>query len=91
MTVGPSDPSDDADDEAHEHDALVAAGLYDPAAADAAARLALLDYLLGLGLSIPELVQASIEQRILSVAALNRITMAGTYRGRRSCLRRARI
>jgi class 3 adenylate cyclase len=68
---------DDADDEAHEHDALLAAGLYDPAAADAAARLALLDYLLGLGLSIPELVQASIEQRILSVAALNRLRPAG--------------
>ena len=83
MTLGPGDPADDAvdaddaDDATHERDALVAAGLYDPAAADAAARLALLDYLLGLGLSIPELVQASLEQRILSVAALNRLRPGG--------------
>ena len=77
MTAGPSDSADDADDAAHEREALVAAGLYDPEAADAAARLALLEYLLGLGLSIPELVQASVEQRILSVAALNRLRPDG--------------
>ncbi|MDQ1534425.1 MAG: adenylate cyclase [Actinomycetota bacterium] len=77
MIEGPSDPADDADDASHEHDALVAAGLYDPASADAAARLALLHYLLGLGLSMPELVQASVEQRILSVAALNRLRPVG--------------
>jgi class 3 adenylate cyclase len=60
-----------------ERDALEAAGLYDPDANDAGANLALLEYLLGLGLSIPELVQASVEKRILSVAALNRLRPDG--------------
>jgi class 3 adenylate cyclase len=75
-----SDPYDrgaDNDDEVRERDALIASGLYDPEAADAPARLALLEYLLGLGLSIPELVQASDERRILSVAALNRLRPEG--------------
>jgi class 3 adenylate cyclase len=51
--------------------------LYDPNAPDAPANLALLEYLLGLGLSIPELVQASNEKRILAVAALNRLRPEG--------------
>ncbi|HEY5014459.1 MAG TPA: hypothetical protein VIK61_17375 [Acidimicrobiia bacterium] len=42
-----------ADDAHADRDAVVAAGLYDPLAPDAAARLALYEYLLGLGLSIP--------------------------------------
>jgi class 3 adenylate cyclase len=69
--------SGSAADAADERDALVGAGLYDPAAADGPARLALLEYLLGIGLSIPELVQAADEQRILSVAALNRLRPQG--------------
>ena len=60
-----------------DRDALAAAGLYDPDAHDADANLELLEYLLGLGLSIPELVQASVEKRILSVAALNRLRPDG--------------
>jgi adenylate cyclase len=40
---------------------LEAAGLYDPSAPDAADRLALLDYLLGLGATIDELAEAGTE------------------------------
>jgi class 3 adenylate cyclase len=68
---------DGLDDQAAERDVLASAGLYDPEAADAPAQLALLEYLVGLGLSVPELVQASDEQRILSVAALNRLRPGG--------------
>jgi class 3 adenylate cyclase len=60
-----------------EPEMLRAAGLYDPDAPDAIARLALLEYLLALGLSVPELVQAHDEQRIMSVAALNRLRPDG--------------
>jgi class 3 adenylate cyclase len=67
----------EADDRAAERDALTGSGLYDPAAPDAPARLALLEYLLEIGLSIPELVQADDERRILSVAALNRLRPDG--------------
>jgi class 3 adenylate cyclase len=74
VTGGPSDGHDDL---AAERDAFVSAGLYDPAAPDASAQLALLQYLVGLGLSVPELVQASNEKRILSVAALNRLRPEG--------------
>jgi class 3 adenylate cyclase len=73
----PTDTDTDTDDRAAERDALTSAGLYDPAAPDAQARLALLEYLLDLGLSIPELVQADDERRILSVAALNRLRPEG--------------
>lgn len=52
---------------------LQTAGLYDPSAPDAAARLALLEYLLSLGLSVPELVQAEEENRLTSIAAFRRI------------------
>ena len=46
---------------------LVAAGLYDPAAPDAAARLELLTYLTDeVGASIPELVQAQEEGVLVS-------------------------
>lgn len=50
-------------------DDLVAAGLYDADASDATQRLELLEFLLSLGASIPELVQADEEGRILSFAA----------------------
>jgi class 3 adenylate cyclase len=72
-----ADPNDGVDDSGTERDALVSAGLYDPAAPDAPARLALLEYLVGLGLSVPELVQASDEQRLYSVAGLNRLRPEG--------------
>jgi class 3 adenylate cyclase len=71
------DSSDTGDGAIAEHETLTHAGLYDPEAPDAAARLALLEYLLALGLSVPELVQADDEQRILSVAALNRLRPEG--------------
>ena len=54
-----------------EHDDLVAAGLYDPAADDAAARLELLTYLTEeVGASIPELVQAQEEGVLVSFPAI---------------------
>ena len=57
-----ADDAPDDDDALGEHDDLVAAGLYDPDAADAAERLALLTYLTDeIGASIPELVQAEEE------------------------------
>jgi class 3 adenylate cyclase len=66
--------STEFDDETED---LVAAGLYDPAASDARPRRELLDYLLKLGLSIPELVQADEEGRLLSVAALQELRAGG--------------
>jgi adenylate cyclase len=71
------DQHGEAADRVAERDALIGAGIYDPDAPDASARFALLEYLLELGLSIPELVQAHHEQRILSVAALNRLRPEG--------------
>lgn len=57
-----------------EHDDLVAAGLYDPGAPDAALRLELLLFLLDeVGASIPEIVQATEEDRLLSIAAFRAI------------------
>jgi class 3 adenylate cyclase len=62
--------TDDALD-APDRDDFVAAGLYDPAAPDADARLALLLYLVDeIGASIPEIVQAHEEGGILSFAAV---------------------
>jgi adenylate cyclase len=61
-----------------DHDDLIAAGLYDPAAADAAARLALLRYLVDeIGASIPELVQAHEEGGLLSFAAIRTLRREG--------------
>jgi class 3 adenylate cyclase len=61
-----------------EHDDLVAAGLYDPAAPDAAARLELLTYLTDeVGASIPELVQAQEEGVLVSFPAIRRLRAAG--------------
>ena len=60
-----------SDDASEEHDDLVAAGLYDPSADDAAERLALLTYLTDeIGASIPELVQAEEVGGLLSFAAV---------------------
>ena len=59
------------DEPATDQDDLVAAGLYDPDAADAAARLELLTYLTDeVGASIPELVQAQEERGLVSFAAI---------------------
>jgi len=52
-------------------DDLVAAGLYDPDAADAPARLELLEYLLDLGVSIPEMARS--EHGLLSLAAFRSV------------------
>jgi adenylate cyclase len=61
-----------------DHDDLVAAGLYDPEAPDAPARLELLEYLLEeVGASIPEIVQAEEEDRLLSMAAFRGFRPAG--------------
>jgi class 3 adenylate cyclase len=61
-----------------EYDDLVAAGLYDPAAPDAAARLELLTYLTDeVGASIPELVQAQEEGVLVSFPAIRRLRSAG--------------
>lgn len=57
-----------------EYDDLVAAGLYDLDAPDADARLELLLFLLDeVGASLPEVVQANEEGRILSFAAFRRL------------------
>jgi hypothetical protein len=53
-------------DGAVDTDALVAAGLYDPDAADASERLQLLQYLLAQGVSIDELVAADQRGSIFS-------------------------
>jgi adenylate cyclase len=61
-----------------EHDDLVAAGLYDPAAPEAAARLELLTYLTDeVGASIPELVQAQEEGVLVSFPALRALRSDG--------------
>jgi adenylate cyclase len=53
-----------------DHDDLIASGLYDPDAPDAPARLELLTYLLDdIGASIPEVVAAAEEDRIMSFTA----------------------
>jgi adenylate cyclase len=63
---------------AAEHDDLIAAGLYDPEAADAAARLELLTYLTDdVGASIPELVQAQEEGGLVSFAAIRSLRPDG--------------
>jgi class 3 adenylate cyclase len=63
--------TDEVSGDAEEHDDFVASGLYDPAAADAPARLALLVYLTDeVGASIPELVQANEEGGLMSFAAV---------------------
>jgi class 3 adenylate cyclase len=59
-------------------DDFQAAGLYDPDAADAAARLELLLFLADeVGASIPEIVHAVEEDRLLSMAALRMVRPAG--------------
>jgi class 3 adenylate cyclase len=59
------------DDAIDDRDDFVAAGLYDPAAPDAVARLALLIYLTEeIGASIPELVQAHEEGGLMSFGAV---------------------
>jgi adenylate cyclase len=63
---------------AAEHDDLIAAGLYDPHAADAVARLDLLTYLTDeVGASIPELVQAQEEGGLVSFAAIRSLRPHG--------------
>jgi class 3 adenylate cyclase len=57
-----------------EYDDLIAAGIYDPAAPDAGAQLELLLFLLDeIGASLPEVVQAHEEERILSFAAFRQL------------------
>jgi class 3 adenylate cyclase len=61
-----------------EHDDLVAAGLYDPAAPEADARLELLTYLTDeVGASIPELVQAQEEGVLVSFPAIRSLRSDG--------------
>lgn len=61
-----------------DHDDLVAAGLYDPAAPGASARLELLIYLTDeVGASIPELVQAQEEGGLVSFAAIRSLRLDG--------------
>ncbi len=63
---------------AAEYDDLVAAGLYDPDAPDAAVRLDLLTYLTDdVGASIPELVQAQEEGGLVSFAAIRSLRPDG--------------
>lgn len=60
-------------------DDFVAAGVYDPGAPDAAERLALLRFLTDeVGASIPEIVQAHEEDRLLSFSAFRAIRPGGT-------------
>jgi adenylate cyclase len=62
---------EEAAHESADRDDLIAAGLYDPDAADSAAQLALLVFLLDdIGASIPELVQVSEEGGLMSFAAI---------------------
>ena len=73
-----ADDAPDDDDAFGEHEDLVAAGLYDPDAADAAERLALLTYLADeIGASIPELVQAEEVGGLLSFAAVRSLRPEG--------------
>jgi adenylate cyclase len=63
--------TDEHADDTGDHDDLLAAGLYEPEADDAAARLALLLFLIDeIGASIPELVQVSEEGGLMSFAAI---------------------
>jgi len=62
-------------------DDLVTAGLYDPGAGDAAAMLELLEFLVDeVGASIPELVQAQEDNRLMSLAAFRTIRPEGVRR-----------
>jgi class 3 adenylate cyclase len=61
-------------------DDLEAAGLYDPAAPDAPQRLELLEYLLSLGISLPEISQANDEERLFSLAAMRQLRQRGERR-----------
>ena len=63
--------SETTDDASSNVDDFVAAGLYDPDAPGAPARLELLEYLLDLGVSIPEM--AATEHGLLSLAAFRTI------------------
>ena len=64
--------------ERDEHEHFVDAGLYDPDAPDAEARLAVLEFLTDeVGASIPEIVQALEENRVLSMAAFRTIRPDG--------------
>ena len=73
-----ADDAPDDDDAFGEHEDLVAAGLYDPDAADATERLALLTYLADeIGASIPELVQAEEVGGLLSFAAVRSLRPEG--------------
>ena len=75
---GPVLVTDDTLDERDDHDDLIAAGLYDATAPDAAARLALLVYLTEeIGASIPELVQAHEEGGLMSFAAIRTLRPEG--------------
>jgi len=72
--VTESDEHDDLDDA----DDFVVAGLFDPAAANAASVLALLRYLVDeVGASIPELVQAQEEGGLMSFAAVRTLRPDG--------------
>jgi adenylate cyclase len=62
------DDNDDGTNDGTNEDDFEAAGLYDPGAPNARARLELLEYLLGRGVSIPEMMNA--EHGLLSLAAL---------------------
>ncbi len=68
----------DAHEAVGDYDDLIAAGLYDPAAAGADAILSLLVYLTDeIGASIPELVQAHEEDTLVSFAALRSLRPEG--------------
>jgi len=69
--IGPDEAGDDLTA------AFADAGLYDPDAADAPARLALLSYLASLGISLAEISQADEEGRILSFAAFRQLRSGG--------------
>ncbi|HEX5616323.1 MAG TPA: adenylate cyclase regulatory domain-containing protein [Acidimicrobiia bacterium] len=58
-------------------DDLRTAGLYDPAAPDAAERGALLQYLLDQGMSVPEIRRADEEDQLISAAALRQLRPGG--------------
>jgi len=69
---------DDSFADEDDRDDLIAAGLYDPAAPDAASVLALLRYLVDeVGASIPELVQAQEEGELMSFAAIRTLRPGG--------------
>jgi class 3 adenylate cyclase len=72
------DNSAAGDDTVGEHEDLVTAGLYDPDAADAAERLALLRYLTDeIGASIPEVVRAEEVGGLVSLAAIRSLRPDG--------------